>query len=337
MERRTLPHASLSRARALHVALVLPLLLAPSMAAAQGRGVPRQYTAGRAAVEIDGAMVPVQDVDGGTPIGNVVVEQPGPDGMAKKHIAGVKYEDITADVGFGEGSSALLEWVSATLKAPTMKSGRVVFGDFNYKATESREFQNAFISAFTVPRLDGASKTPAAFTVQISPATVQLKEGGSAEMKAMMGGKQKQWLSSNFRLELDGLDATRVVRVDSFTIGRAVTRDAVGTTREPTRMPGRLEIPNLMITISEMGSDSWKKWRDDFLLKGMNTDANEKSGAIVFLAPDMKTELGRITLDHCGLVQLAPDAAGSPNDNVSRLTAELYCERMGLETKGGAR
>lgn len=341
MERRTLPNASPTSLRprysARHAALALAVFFSPAIASAQARGMARPYANGIAIIEIDGAAVQVREVEGGTPVGTVVVEQPGPDGVAKKHIAGIKAEDITADVGFGEGSAALLEWVSATLKAPTMKNGRFLLGDATGKASEAREFQNAFVSAFTVPTLDATAKTSAAFTVHISPATVRLKDGAGAEMRSPMGAKPQQWLSSNFRLDLDGLEGNRVVRIDSFTIGRAVTRDDPGAFRAPTTMPGRLEIPNITITLSETGAESWKRWRDDFLMNGAHADANEKSGAIVFLGPDLKTELGRVTLDHCGLVRLASDAAGSPNDRVNRLTAELYCERMGFKPKTGVR
>ena len=71
-------------------------------------------------------------------------------------------------------------------------------------------------------------------------------------------------------------------------------------------------------------------WFEDFVVKGNNGDANEKSGALLFLAPDLKAELARITLHNLGIFALRRDRQGAGTDAIQRVTAELYCERMEL-------
>ena len=55
--------------------------------------------------------------------------------------------------------------------------------------------------------------------------------------------------------------------------------------------PGRIDFPNLRVTISELDAGPWGDWAQDFLVKGNNDDSHEKSGAIVFLAHAVVTLL----------------------------------------------
>jgi hypothetical protein len=64
--------------------------------------------------------------------------------------------------------------------------------------------------------------------------------------------------------------------------------------------------------------------------RGKNDDQHEKAGAIVFLAPDEKAELGRVKLAGVGIYRLVGPAASDGTEQVGRIQAGLYCERMEL-------
>jgi len=51
----------------------------------------------------------------------------------------------------------------------------------------------------------------------------------------------------------------------------------------------------------------------------------ERNGALVFMAPDFRSELSRIELRNVGIARLA-DA-----DDAARVVATLYCEQMQLK------
>src|SRR5258708_5658924 len=71
----------------------------------------RPFGAGKFALELDGVIVGVlDDADGGRPFGDVIEVRNGGDPIARKHIAGVKYEDITLTTGFGM-SPAFYDWI----------------------------------------------------------------------------------------------------------------------------------------------------------------------------------------------------------------------------------
>ena len=287
----------------------------------------RSYTAGRFALLVDGAQVgPVKSLEGGTPVADVAS---GP-AAGKKHLSGVKYEEITAQVGIG--AKSLLDWVAETWKGnPQRRSGSIVDMDINYKSVGERQFKDALITQTTIPTLDGGSKDAGYFTVKIAPGSVTQSAGSGADLGSV-GSKQKAWLASNFRFEMDGLDATKVASIESFTVGQPVAKDEVGITRDYEKQAGSLAFPNLKISISKASASSWSKWFNDFVVMGNNSDEQEKNGAIVFLAPDMKAELGRISLSNCGIFRLAPEKLEATSEKIARVTAELYCERMELLT-----
>jgi hypothetical protein len=66
------------------------------------------------------------------------------------------------------------------------------------------------------------------------------------------------------------------------------------------------------------------------VVNGNNGDANEKSGELVLLAFDRKTEFARIKLHNLGICALRRRHVAN-DDAVKKVTAELYCERMELQ------
>jgi hypothetical protein len=104
-----------------------------------------------------------------------------------------------------------------------------------------------------------------------------------------------------------------VSRIEAFTIQRAA---------------GNISFPNLKITLAETTAQTWVDWHDAFVIKGNSGDANEKTGSLVFFAPDLQTPLGSITFYNLGIFRLSLDSSDITPDQVQHVTAELYCERM---------
>lgn len=289
----------------------------------------------RQTLMLDGSSIGLlRSVEGGAIVGEVA-QSPGPDPVStKKQIAGTRYEDITIELGPAMGKG-VYDWIVATWAGSgAPKSGSIVTADFNYKAQAEREFANALITATTFPALDGTSKDPFTLKVTLTPQIIRLKPGSGSDIRGEVGPKQVTLLSSNFRFEMDGLDANRVSRIESFTVRRPVMTDQVGVFKERTvQGTGRIEFPNLKVTLSEQGSESWMNWHQDFVVNGNNGDDREKNGAIVLMTPT-KRDVLRVDLQNCGLFRLAPEPTEGTTA-VRRLTAELYCERMQLSMPGG--
>ena len=271
----------------------------------------------------------VRSAEGGDAVGEVVEEGPKSGVFPKKHIGQVKYEPVEVHFGF-DMKADIYEWIEASWKQNySRKDGSVVVTDPSLQAVSAREFYHALITEVTIPDLDASSKDAAHLTLKFAPEyTRDVKASG--KVTAPKTPAQKQFAASNFRFELDGLPGARVSRIDSFTVKQPVVTDDIGSLRDAPVEPGRIEFPNLRVTISELDAGPWGDWAQDFLVKGNNDDSHEKRGAIVFLAPNRKAELARIVLHNVGIFALRRPAAPAGNQ-VAHVVADLYCEWMEFE------
>jgi hypothetical protein len=305
-----------------------PPATSSSSAAATAKDA-RSYSSANFALSLDGMPVgSLRSAEGGAAVADVVVEKVGEDHVAKKHVAGVKYEELSFEVGFD--AKPVTDWVASTWKGSfARKNGSLQLADFNYNVHGERQFTNALITGTTIPALDAASKDAAYLKVTIAPEYVR-EMAGSGKAQTSMNKGMKQWRASNFRLVLGELETTRVHRIESFTVGQKVIESPVGEMRDYEKQAGTLVFPNLKITMAEVSSPSWAKWHDEFVIKGNSGEAQEKNGAIVFLDNAMKDELGRINLFNCGIFRFGAAPLEANRDRAAQVVADLYCERMEL-------
>ncbi|MEK7863562.1 MAG: phage tail protein, partial [Chloroflexota bacterium] len=120
----------------------------------------RSYVAGNFFFTLDGAGAGfLKSVDGGSVYADVVNEQVGTSGFAKKHIGQPKYEDFSLQIGFSM-SKAVYDWISASWKMNYMrKNGSIQASDYKGDVKATREFVDALITETRIPACDGASST----------------------------------------------------------------------------------------------------------------------------------------------------------------------------------
>ena len=289
----------------------------------------RSYVSGNFFFNLDGVKCGyVKSVDGGAISAEVISEAAGPSYYTKKHVGSPKYEDISLQIGFSM-SRAVYQWISASWAMNYQrKNGSIVAADHKLDAKSERQFFNSLITETTIPKFDGASKEPAYLGVKLAPEYTRVVKASGKAAGEFGKNEQKLWLPQNFRLEVDGLDCSRVNTVDSFTIKQSVTTDDIGDARDYAKEPGKIEFPNLKITLAEATADTWNTWFEDFVIKGNNDEKMEKSGRIVFLSPNRQTELAEIKFSNLGIFKLGSDKAEANADTIKRITAELYCEKM---------
>jgi hypothetical protein len=255
----------------------------------------------------------VDSVEGGGVTAEVVTEAPGAEHYLKKHLGNAEPEPIVLTCGLGL-APAFFGWLADAWNGNrTPRDGRIVFADATLKATQDLEFRAAVVTSVTFPKLDGTSKDAGRFTVVLEPEETSTRKA-SETVKGTTATRTKQWISSGFRVDVDGLDGKRVVSVDGFT---------VTTTGEP------IDFPGLRVTIAESGADTWRMWHEEFVVKGHNDEGGERSGALVLLDATLQ-EIGRVELAGLGIHRFAREKAEANADAVARVVVELYCERMEL-------
>jgi hypothetical protein len=271
-----------------------------------------------------------KDFEGGSVYADVISELSGGEHFAHKHLGPAKYEDFVLQIGLAM-SGELFDWIAGSWgPQPAKKVGAVLSLDFNFNIKTERAFAGALITETTIPTLDAASKDAGFLTLRFHPKGIELNQGSGK--LPFVAAKQKLWRTSNFQLEIDGLDCTKVSKIDSFSVKREVTVVTSGT-GDVSIVAGRAEFPNLSITLSQISALTWFDWHHSFVVNGNNSDGFEKQGSLRFLAVDGQTELSRIDLHNLGIIRVAPTkGSGSA---IGRVTAELYCEEMELGQPGG--
>ncbi|HSE67869.1 MAG TPA: hypothetical protein VLB12_12860 [Gemmatimonadales bacterium] len=246
--------------------------------------------------------------------------------FARKHLGPPKYEPFSIPIGVA-ASTGLFDWVASSWgPAPEASSGAVLGVDFNFNIKSETDFADAFVVETGIPALDAGSKEAGFLTVRFQPTFIEVKPGtGKLSLKL---AQQKLWRTSNFRLQIEGLDCTKVSRIDDFTVTRKVAVVSSGS-GGIALVPDKVEFPNLRITLSTASAQTWFDWHKSFVVNGNNGDAFERDGVISFLSNDLQTELSRIDLLHLGIIRLAPPLDESAR-SIARVTAELYCEEMRL-------
>jgi len=310
------------------VALTLLCSLSPASAAEPLRS----YVSGNFFLTLDGVKCGfIKSVDGGGISAAVINELPKPSSFVKKHIGQPKYEEFVVQVGFSQ-SMKLYDWISQSWSMASPRvSGSIISVDYNLNAKSEQQFFNALLTETTIPAMDGSSKEPAYITLKFAPESTRLvKSSGKLTTEKM---NQKVFLPSNFILKIDGLDCSKVNKIESFTVKRGVVTDDIGSARDFLKEPGKLEFPNLKITMAEVTAQSFIDWHDSFVIKGNNDESKERKGSLTLLSPDRKTELLTIEFFNMGIFRIQPDKAQANADQIKRLTVELYVERMTFQYK----
>ena len=209
------------------------MFLSPSAASAQ------RAVSGAIALEVNGTQVGfLRSAEGGEVKGNVVSDL----GSLKKHLGTTKVEDLSLELG-PDMNKSIYDWVAMSWKGTSSPaSGAVLLVNYDSNVMARREFSSATIGETTIPELDALSKEPGYVKVTLRPQSVRTVKGAGL-VSPTLGGK-KAWLTSNFKVELPGLDCTKVRKVDGFTVKM-----------NPT------QFPDLRLTLPESSAETWIAWK----------------------------------------------------------------------------
>jgi hypothetical protein len=283
------------------------------------------YTEGRYGLELDGQMAAwLKSEEGGFATADVVNENLiGADTVVHKHLANVQYEAVSVDVTLTM-SKPLLLWMKESFDHhASRKNGAIVGTNYDFKEISRLTFTNAMITEIGFPELETSSKEALAISLKITPEASRgalTPQGGKqiSASPAMTGNKQKVIQAWNFRIAIDGLDCTKVARIDPI-----VLKQRVGTDHRP----GTVEFSNIGVYLPENLAKSFVDWHDTFVIKGQNGEDKEKNGRIDILTQNGDPVL-TFELKHLGIFKLSPEKVEAGSENVRRVKAEMYVEQI---------
>lgn len=288
------------------------------------------YSASTYVFELNGKPVAyLSSFEGGEASGQVISQPAGPAQFPNKVLGETRYKDWTVKLDMApEGE--LLNWVEASLHSNfyAAHAGIVILDPHGNEMRRATLF-NAVISEISIPALDKTSREKLQLTLKLRPSYVKWQKGGARYAGLERAVNQSRMLKSNFRLEIDGLDMSRAIGVGALTVKRKLQER--GEFREYEHDFAGREVSNLSVAMPEAASGGLIEWHQDFVLSGNSSDAKERKGSITLLAPDLRTPLLTIGLDHLGIYSLDYGLGGSGGDSRPTFKAGLYVEGISFD------
>ena len=284
-----------------------------------------KFASGRFALDVDGSQVDdLKRFSGLDAQAEIVADDTGAAGTQEKHVTNTRWTPGQATVGMSMGKG-MCAWIQSALNTGAgRRGGAFKVADVNGKVRSIFQFLNASVTDFTVPRLDGASKDVGAFDVGFETEMVRWSKGAGEELPGKPGSKTKAWLCSNFKVAIGTLPCTRVATIDSFTWHCLVPTSQ----HKPV-----VSVPDLRLTISSADYDAWAVAAKRWFIDGERAEANEMSGRITFLGPNLADDLGSIDLLNVGFKKFERPATVANSEQIERFAVEFYVEKMMLNIK----
>lgn len=287
------------------------------------------YAGANFLLEVDGAKpAGISSFSGGAVSAEVVTHQLGTSNIQKKHLSTITFEPIAIEAGFSLDPS-FYDWISGTVdgNAPR-KSGAIVMADHNFNERSRISFQDALISEVTIPAMDATGgRETGNLRVVVQPESIKNVPSGGGKLSAPSRGKQKTWSPANFRLSIPGIDCSRVKKIEAITIKQTVAASSVGEFREPLKEPGKIDYPNIRLTIPAQFGSAFLKWHEEFVVKGKSSDSDEKRATLSLLSANLLEEVAKLECYNVGISRLEQKSSGQGLDYV----IDLYVERMELD------
>jgi len=285
---------------------------------------------GHAALVLEGKTCGIaRRLSGGSVGAHVLEEMHQATGQQRKHIGSPIREDFSLDFGFAMGPP-LFEWIAQTWKLQfPRRDGAILALDKDLVPKSQRKFTGALISETTIPALRKGGKEAAWLNLKFAVETIKLESASGGKVSGDPKHPEKLLLAEGFALDIEGLDCKSVKAIGSFTVRQSVHRnDAPGDSQLEG---GAVSFPDLEITFAEVSVESWQKWHEDFVVKGNNSEKEEKSGALTLLSPNGQ-KLATIKLLGLGIFNLSHAPAGENDEEHHMLaSAQLYCQQMDFE------
>lgn len=293
----------------------------------------RAYSAAHFVLELDGKkdIGIIRSVDGGGVKSEIMTYQMGDTHDLWRQISKPKYEDLKLEFSMSF-SKEFYDWIRSFFQGEVVrKNGAIVAGDFHYKERARREFQEALISEITFPKLDGGDKNACYMQATIAPEILRFAKGSNADLQPVIGQlRQKLWSAANFELTIDGPfrdKCRRCTKIDSFTIKQQVQEYHCGEQRDPIRVPGPLEFPNITFYIPESDAQPFIEHYTKYGIGGDLQMSPRLTGAIE-MRDNSASELCTVNLYGIDIASVSADKSEAGSDSVKEAKIEISVERM---------
>lgn len=261
----------------------------------------------------------VKAFQGGNPVQLPVVRGSRLDKFPDKVPGPLRFEDATFELPVNL-PQALWDWVNASTGGREASPKRFVLSEFDYANKEVSHliFEDCTFHALELPSCDSSARVPGYLKLTVAPTRV-IDAAVTATAKPAADAKLKVWRSSGFRLAIDGIDASTVTKIDSFSLKRIGKSSA--------------EFSNLVVTVADADLDEWKLWAS----QSFDGKPAERNGTLDYLATNRVETVLSVSLEGLGVVRLEREKYDPSFDAVRRTKVEMYVEKMTFSALGSAK
>jgi hypothetical protein len=281
-------------------------------------------TSAKSTLIIDGvACDRVLSWEGGDRRGTLLTQPSSTGGVATKSIANTAIAPLVLQVSLPL-SPQLAAVVNDLCSARFVRHTLVVVDDNSTGvATAAFELSNALLSRVTFPALDATSSA-------IDPVKLvfDAERSNSIAVPSARAISSVARSVSTFQLSIDGVDASRTVRIEPITISVHASAETIGDTRSYTAAPASVDFSTLGVTVSAASEASWKAWWTDFVVNGNATDGNEKNAVLRLIDSSGAPMNLALNFTHVGILRLSRPVGTA--GVASKLDAEMYFEGLSL-------
>lgn len=287
-------------------------------------------------LDIGGTMAGILHyAEGGEPYAEVIIENIGADGLARKHLGRIRYAPIHMDFGPNMGER-LYEFIKGSLARSSISlDGALISATFDHTEVGRLTFTSALFAELRLPELDARSKEAVHLRLKIAPEVTKRQAGSSQKLKLPAAGKARMFMPGNFRLAWEGAgdvgEACKyLVKIDAITVKADLSEEEMGSFRDPVRGLGVISTSDLVVTLPESRATGFFKWFEAFVLKG-EQEKNEANAVLAYLSADQKKTLMEVKLHNLGVHKYEMVKPATP-DAVRLVRFHMYVEQTTIES-----
>jgi len=292
------------------------------------------YAGSRFQVSIDGKFPGfVFSVSGGDITAEVYESKLGAHNVVAKNITTVKYDEITIE-GTPAQSGILADWIAASWNGDYQKKDiEVAIADANGNIQMTKTLHGCLLTSVKISACDASSKDNGKWTIKAKPDFSRISIGGGGKVKGDLGKNvAKNWLCSNFRLVIDGLDCTHTGKVQELEWSQKLADAPAGEQREYVNVPASVSWPSLKWEVlAHSGAKTHYDWFKSFVIEGKCGPGDERGGELTMLSADHKRELGSVIFHNLGITKFKYSDVKAGDEKAQKCEMEAYCEKMDVK------
>jgi len=256
----------------------------------------------------------------------------GPDIVTKKMAGNVTPSTAKASIGVSQATT-LYNWIAAVWqKAPVEHSGAVLLANQNYEVMRRIDMTGCMIKQVKLPDLDAKDgKKFFDIDIEFQPESIAFTKG-SGKLQSTLGKNHKNWLTSNWVLEIPGIDCKYATKVKLPTMDVALATEYHGAFRHPTFHYSAPKLSSWSVELSNPGFESALAVAKKQLQDGILSEGDFVDCRVVILDQSCTKELGEIILKSCGIIKFdwSPALEGG-KDGQALCTIEWMIEEMEMK------